>query len=148
MIRDATADDYDQVARLAESAIKSSALSDIEPDAATMIRVFAVCCSTDNGFGKVVERNGKITAAMFAVVTKNQVGAMVASDLMTAGRLGIDLLLDEYRKWAVCRGASVVLVSNISGNTRYDKLIEEKGYEQIGKIYRSVNHGRSSSRSG
>ena len=132
MIRDATLDDFDKLLPMAAEAHGGSPFSHTEMDIPHMKRIFAHCIAFDDGFAKVVEVDGEVVGGMAGVVGGNQWGARAASDLFVLSKGGTDILLKEFIKWGKERKADYIHITDLSGNERYQRLIETVGPKRCG----------------
>ena len=127
-----TLDDFGKLLPMARKAHAASPFSHTEMDIPHMKRMWAHCIAFDDGFAKVIERSGKVVGGMAGAVGMNQWGALAASDIFMLSKGGTDTLIKEFIKWGKGRNADYVHITDLSGNERYQRLIETVGPKRCG----------------
>jgi len=132
ILRNAEADDFAALLPYAQIAHSQSLISSLPMDENALRRSFITSIAFDDGFAKVVERDGRVVGGMVGVIADNHFGIRCAMDLFTYTEAGTQVLLKSFKRWAQDRGALMLQITDLSGGSRYQKLIQHIGPVQAG----------------
>lgn len=138
IIRDATFTDLEHLLPLFHEAHKCSRFRNMEMNDAVMQRNFVTAVQFDDGFAKIVTRDGRLMGGMVALIGDNHYGIRCAQDLFCYSQGGTAKLIKAYKIWARDRGALFAQMTDLSGNSRYHKLITGLGFEPAGTNFVEV----------
>lgn len=138
IVRDAELRDFDELLPLFDVVHKESIFKDKKIDYTKARQVFAGVVTFDQGFAKIVERDGKVIGCMFGIVAQNHFGIKCTQDIFTFSYQGTDKLIRLFIDWSKNVGAEFVQVSNLTDNARFDKLIQLSGLKPAGKQFIEV----------
>jgi hypothetical protein len=134
-LRNATFEDKDSLMELAHKAHENSIFADFKMSEAEMQRTFVVLVASEEGYAKVIERDGDVIGGLIGAISMNQFGVRCAQDLLTFSYGGTQLLIKDFYKWAKAQGADFVQMTDLGGIKRYDKLISALAFEPSGRYY-------------
>ena len=132
IIRDATFDDLGELMTIAMVAHQSSMFAAFDFNKAEAQRSFVVLMNSEDGYTKVIADDDRIYGALVGAVSSNHFGVRCAQDLFTYSSRGTDMLLRDFKQWALSRGAKFVQITDICGRDRYHKLISSLGFQPSG----------------
>ena len=139
-IRDARFEDLESLLELAHlvhrflpEPLRSKPMDDVQ-----MQRILVVTLYSDNGFAKVVEKDGKVIGCLIGVISVNQWGLKVAQDVFTLSRAKTRDLLEAFKAWAHEKDADVTHVTDLCGKPAYRKMIESVGFKNTGTVLTGV----------
>ena len=138
MIRDATFDDLRYLLPLAKLAHSRSVYRDMDMNEATMQRNFVVSMSFDDGYAKVVEKDGAVVGGLCGIIADNHYGIRCAQDLFNYSKCSTDRLIKDFLLWASVRDVRFVQITDMSYNGRYGKLCQHLGLTPAGQNYVKV----------
>ena len=138
MIRDATFDDMSELMPLAALAHQGSPFSEIAMNASTMQRSYVVAMNYDDGYAKVIEKEGRIVGGLIGLIADNHYGIRCAQDLLNYSLCDTDILVKDFIRWAGDRNAKFVQITDLSENDRYGKLLMRLGLNSAGFNYAKV----------
>ena len=121
-----------------EKAHHQSIYGHIEMNRATIQRNFVVAMQFDDGYAKVLEKDGKVIGGLVGLIGDNSCGIRSAQDLFTYSNGGTTILIKDFLQWAEVRGARFVQVTDLSHNPRYEKLCRAMGLNPAGNNYAKV----------
>lgn len=140
MIRSATLSDFQAVLPLLRRVFEQSPYGgSVGFDELHIRRMFVVAVTTPNFFVEVVEVDGSLRGLMCGVVTENFWGGKTAMDIVTFADTGTPQLLRRFRRWAKSMGANTIQITNVSGNPRYDRLIQRVGFVPTGNLFTEIS---------
>ena len=131
-LRDATFDDMEALMPLAREAHLKSWMRDMPMNEAIVQRNFVVAMQFDDGYAKVVMKDGEVVGGLVGLIADNHFGIRHAQDLFCFSRGGTEMLIGNFLGWAKERGAEFVHMTDISMNLRYQKLCQTLGLERAG----------------
>lgn len=137
-LRPARQDDFDALRSLLPPVLERAGMGGLPIDDGQLIRTLVTAIAFEDGFARVVERNGVLAGGMIAFVAPNALGVRTAQDVFTWSACGTDRLLRAYLRWARGRGARVVQVMDLSDNPRYQRLIQCLGLKPSGQNFMGV----------
>ena len=91
-----------------------------------------------NFFVEVVEEDGKIVGCLAGMIAETVWGTKIATDLFVSSSKDTHKLIKRFIKWAKERKADGVTLNNISGNPRFDRLIERLGLSPVGTKFLEI----------
>lgn len=137
-LRDATFKDLDHFIPIMQVVHRKSMFKDIDMNVATIQRNFVVAATFDDGYAKVIEKDGRIVGGLVGMIGENHFGIRCAQDLFNYSRHGTDLLLKDFIKWAKVREARFVQITDMTHNGRYEKLCRLVDLDPAGVNYAKV----------
>lgn len=138
MIRDAQPEDYEKLLPLAREAYEKSIFNGVEFNPAAIRRTFITATAFENGFAKVVEKEGAIVGCMLGIITENQFGIRYAADLFTYSSASTYHLIKHFLNWAEESGAKFAQIMDLTGSDRYQKLITHTGMKPVGANFMRI----------
>lgn len=109
---------------------------DTPMDEGHMRRTFALVTSMPVFFAEVsVNEDDKPVGFLAGGVDKNQWGIKIASDILVLPGRETDKLINNFRTWALKNGAEEVVMTEVTNNPRYKKLLKRCGFYRIGTVY-------------
>lgn len=132
MLRDATFQDLEALLPLARVAHLQSIFAGMEMNDAIIQRNLVTAIQFEDGFAKVIEKDGEVLGGLVGIISENHFGIRCAQDLFNYSRGGTDLLIKAFTKWAEVRSCRFVQVTDLSGNRRYQSLLTELGLAPSG----------------
>lgn len=136
MIRDAHMSDYDTLKPFFDEVHKITPFADIPLDESHMRRMFAMATSMPVFFCKVSVNHEDEIQGMFAgYIETNIWGAKVATDILVVVGRETDKLIDTFKKWAHAKDADLTIITELTNNSRYKKLIKRSKFHRIGTVY-------------
>ena len=138
MIRPATLADYPKLIPLFQQALDNSPFTNKKLDLLHIQRLITVALATPNFFCEVVEVDGEITGVLGGSIYRNAWGALVASDIIFYATGGSGSLLRHFKAWAKSMDAEAIIVTDLSGNRRFNKLINCLGLSPVGKTFARI----------
>lgn len=137
-IRDAVYKDLEYFIPVMVMVHSKSIFKDIEMKEAIIQRNFVVAMAFDDGYAKVIERDGEIVGGLIGMIAENHFGIRCAQDLFNFSRYGTDQLLKDFIAWAEFREASFIQITDMTHNGRYEKLCRLVELQPSGTNYAKV----------
>lgn len=136
IIRDGTFQDFGQVLDLAHEVYGNfpESLRHKPLNEAQIQRIYVLMSHSDNGFVKVVEKDGKVEGCMVGAITENHWGLQAAQDLFVMAHGGTRKLLQEFKAWAESKDADLIHVTDLCGQPGYQQVIESAGFKPLGTV--------------
>lgn len=136
-LRDATFADLDALLPLVREAHANSIFAEMEINEATVQRNFVIAIQFGQ-FAKVVVNDSAVVGGMVGMMGENNLGIRCAQDLFCFSRGGTNQLIKAYKAWARERGAQFSQITDLSGESRYQKLITGLGFQPAGTNFVEV----------
>ncbi len=137
-VRDATFEDLDRFIPIMEAVHKKSIFRDLDMNMAVVQRNFVIAMSFDDGYAKVVVKDGQVVGGLIGMIAENHFGIRCAQDLFNYSRHGTDLMLKDFILWSKVRGAQFVQITDMTHNGRYEKLCRLVNLQPAGVNYAKV----------
>lgn len=138
IIRYAYFADLQYLMPLAHEAHGKSVYADIEMNEAIVQRNFVTAMEFDDGYAKVVVKDGDVVGGLVGLVIENHFGIRCSTDLFCYSRAGTGKLIDDFAQWSFVRGARFVQVTDLTGNKRYQNVIRDVGFSPSGQNFTKV----------
>lgn len=137
-VRDATFDDLDRFIPIMKVVHSNSIFKDLNMNLAVVQRNFVIATTFDDGYAKVVEKDGEVVGGLIGMIAENHFGIRCAQDTFNYSRYGTDRLLKDFILWAKVREAQFIQITDMTHNGRYEKLCRLVGLEPAGVNYAKV----------
>lgn len=139
ILRAAKAQDFSSLLPYAITAHKQSPLSSLPIDENKLRRVFITSIAFDDGYVKVIEKNGEVVGGLLGMVAENALGLRIAYDLFCYAECATHILIKDFMRWAKARHAHATQITDQSGSVRYQTLIKRLGLTPAGTNFIEVN---------
>lgn len=136
-IRPAKISDYDDLRPLFDEILSLSPFPHLELQEDHMRRMWVMSCAMPVFFNMVsVDDHDKARGVLAGIIEKNVWGANVATDILSYSKWDTHKLILKFKRWAAENKADAVMITELTGNPRYQSLISSCGFDQIGTVYR------------